>query len=234
MTSVNFPLCGTTLTALPSGALWDQQASVLCVSDLHLCRSDRVARTAGPLLPPYENRATLDKLAGDIDLTAPETVICLGDSFDDLAGADAIEDDCRTLLLQLQAGRRWIWIEGNHDPGPVDLGGSHLAEATSGTLAYRHIARAGAQGEISGHYHPKLSVSGPARRCFVFDAARCILPAYGAYTGGMSAADPVVRGLFAAQAYVVLTGKRAILSPLPGSSPSKSGPPRSGWGGRFG
>ncbi|SMY06602.1 ligase-associated DNA damage response endonuclease PdeM [Flavimaricola marinus] len=234
MNSVDFPLCGAMLTALPSGALWDRSAGLLCVSDLHLCRSERVARTAGPMLPPYENRATLDRLAADIEATKAHSVICLGDSFDDLAGAEALEEDCRTLLLQLQAGRRWIWIEGNHDPGPVDLGGSHLAEITVDGLTYRHIATADPQGEISGHYHPKLSLAGPARRCFVFDGARCILPAYGAYTGGMSALDPTLRGLFDARAYAVLTGKRAILSPLPASSLRRSGPRRSGLAGKFG
>jgi uncharacterized protein len=234
MNNVDFPLCGTTLTALPSGAIWDKGSGLLCVSDLHLGRSDRVARTAGPLLPPYENRATLDRLAADIDQTGARTVICLGDSFDDLAGAGSLDEDCQSRLLGMHAGRRWIWIEGNHDPGPVDLGGSHLAEVRLGGLTYRHQAQAGAVGEVSGHYHPKLALAGAARRCILFDAARCILPAYGAYTGGMSALDPVVRGLFAERAFAVLTGKRAVLSPLPGPAPATAPLPRRGWSGRFG
>lgn len=237
MNSVDFPFMGKTLTALPSGALWDAEARALCVSDLHLGRSGRVARTAGPLLPPYENRETLDRLAGDIDSTGPGTVICLGDSFDDLAGAATLDDDCRGRLIQMQAGRQWIWIEGNHDPGPIELGGSHRAEVACGGLTYRHIAAPGAQGEVSGHYHPKLALpgAGGARRCLVFDGARCILPAYGAYTGGMSATAAPLRGLFTPRAFaILLTGRQALLAPLPGPRQRGSARPRSGSAGRFG
>ena len=40
MNSVPVPLLGTTLTALPSGALYWSTESLLVVSDLHLGKSD--------------------------------------------------------------------------------------------------------------------------------------------------------------------------------------------------
>lgn len=224
MNTVNFTVNGHPLTALPSGALWDDANSTLTVSDLHLCKSDRIARRQGLMLPPYENHETLDRLTTDIDATNPQTVICLGDSFDDLQSAGALDQTCKDTLTRLQAGRRWIWIEGNHDPGPVDLGGTHLAETRVGSLTYRHIAETPA-GEVSGHYHPKLSLpgAGRARPCFCFDADRLILPAYGAYTGGLAAQTPVLRTLFEDNAFAILTGRKALLTRLPKSVPPSSG-----------
>ena len=183
MNAFEFTLHGTCLTALPSGALWWAEERLICVSDLHLGKAERHARRTGAMIPPYEIRDTLLRLSDDLDRTRASTVICLGDSFDDLAAARALPEDERLMLTRLQAGRRWIWIEGNHDPGPVDLGGTHLAELTLGPLTFRHIAEAGATGEISGHYHPKAQVKTRARTisrpAFLVDRDRVILPAYG-------------------------------------------------------
>lgn len=210
-----FQIAGQVLHALPSGGLHFPDDGVFCVSDLHLGKSDRIARRSGTLIPPYENRATLDKLSDDLDRTAARTVICLGDSFDDLAGAEALHDVDRQTLIRMQAGRRWIWIEGNHDPGPVDLGGTHIAEWQLNGIHFRHIATT-ATPEVSGHYHPKHGVpgAGRARACFVYDQQRLMLPAYGAYTGGLSAQDPVIRSLFSGTPIAVLTGTRAIALPV--------------------
>jgi len=218
MNGQDFTLAGATLEARLSGALWQAEGRVLTVSDLHLGKSDRIARRSGAMLPPYENIETLTRLGDEIEALNPAVVICLGDSFDDLSGTDALDEKCRALIARLQAGRDWVWIEGNHDPGPVDLGGSHRTEARIGGLTYRHIAQADAEpGEISGHYHPKLALpgGGAARKCFVFDARRCILPAFGAYTGGLHAQTPVLRSLFSPRSFAVLLGRRPVLAPLP-------------------
>jgi DNA ligase-associated metallophosphoesterase len=216
MNALPFTLTGEPLLALPSGALFQPGQSLLCVCDLHFGKSDRIARGSGPLLPPYETRATLDRLAAAIDATDPRIVICLGDSFDDLAAAGSLAPEDRATLLGLQSGRRWIWTLGNHDPAPVDLGGSHLAAFTAGPLTYRHIAQPGAKGEVSGHYHPKLALPGTgARPCFLFDADRLILPAFGAYTGGLAATAPPLAALLGPGARAILTGRRAILTALP-------------------
>lgn len=214
MTSHAFTLHDADLIALPSGALHWPAERCLVVSDLHFGKSGRMARRGGTLLPPYEVRATLEKLESDIEATAPARVICLGDSFDDLAAVGELEDQARLWLAKLMAGRDWIWIEGNHDAGPVEIGGSHRAELRLGPLTFRHIATA-AGAEVSGHYHPKARLGGTARPCFLVDRDRLILPAYGHYTGGLPCEDPVLQSLMLPQALAILTGPRAIPLPMP-------------------
>ena len=209
-----FTLADETLHALPSGALYWPAQSLLCVSDLHLGKSERLARRGGALLPPYETRETLSKLDADIDHTQPAHVVCLGDSFDDLAAAEGLEESARLWLARLMAGRAWTWIEGNHDAGPVDLGGTHLARLMLGPLTFRHIANRAESGEISGHYHPKTRLKGTSRPCFLLDAQRLILPAYGTYTGGLRSEDAALRALMQTGALAILTGHRALPIPL--------------------
>ncbi len=215
----DFTLAGAPLRAMGSGALWWPDQSLLVVSDLHLGKSERIARRGGASLPPYDTRDTLTRLAADLALTHARTVVCLGDSFDDLTAADALPEAERQWIFRLQAGRRWVWIEGNHDPGPVEFGGAHLAELPMAPLTFRHIAQTGASGEISGHYHPKASVHARGRTitraAFLIDTDRVVLPAYGTYTGGLCARTPVLRGLLRDEAIAVLTGPVPTAIPLP-------------------
>ncbi len=219
MNEYGFSFAGSHLAALPSGALYWPEEKLLCVSDLHLGKSERMARRGGPILPPYEARETLAKLADDIQTTAPKTVICLGDSFDDLAAMRALEDEARTQILALMAGRRWIWIEGNHDAGPVDLGGTHLEAVTIGPLTFRHIATKAGVAEISGHYHPKARVAlrgrSLSRPCFLVDQARLILPAYGTYTGGLRSYTDVLCDLMGGDAKAILLTTPPLSIPMP-------------------
>ena len=206
---------GQTLHLLPSGALFWPARKTLAVSDLHLGKSERLARRGGTLLPPYETQATLDKLDRDIIATGAETVICLGDSFDDLAAVDGIEEASRLWLIRLMAGRDWTWITGNHDSGPIDLGGTHRAELKLTPFTFRHIAEPGEKAEISAHYHPKARLAGQSRPCFLADAQRLILPAYGIYTGGLRSHDATLTALMAKDALAVLTGPRVLAIPMP-------------------
>jgi DNA ligase-associated metallophosphoesterase len=216
MNAHTFTLAGAALTALPSGALWWPDQGLLAVSDLHLGRSGRIARLGGTLLPPYEADETLSRLDADIDRTSARTVLCLGDSFDDMEAAGNA-GGAEGWLLRMMAGRRWIWVAGNHDPAPLALPGDHLAELRLGPLTFRHAALATAlppaEAEVSGHYHPKARIAGQSRRCFLYDRRRLILPAYGAYTGGLSSSDTALSSLFGAGAIAVLTG--AVARPLP-------------------
>lgn len=210
-----FSLCGATLHARPDGTLWWPDEALLCVSDLHLGKSERIARRGGALLPPYETRETLWRLEAAVTATAPKVVICLGDSFDDLGAAQSISEDTKATVTRLQAGRDWVWIEGNHDPGPIDLGGTHRSDIALGPLTFRHIATVAGVGEISGHYHPKAGLAGVGRRpCFLLDKQRLILPAFGAYTGGLSARADVLGAIMDPSAIAILTGKTATAVPL--------------------
>lgn len=219
MNGYSFSFAGAGLVALPSGALWWPKQSVCCVSDLHLGKSERMARRGGATLPPYENRDTLTRLAQDLETTEAETVICLGDSFDDLGAAKALPEADRLWIASLQAGRRWIWIEGNHDAGPIEMAGDHMQSLTVGALTFRHIATPEAAAEVSGHYHPKAqirvrgrSISRPA---FLVDRVRLILPAYGTYTGGLRSDEAVLCDLMAADARAILTGPTPCAIPMP-------------------
>jgi uncharacterized protein len=210
---------GAALVARGTGALWWPERRLLCVSDLHLGKSERLARRGRALLPPYETAETLGRLAREIEALAPETMVCLGDSFDDMASARAVRQAEGALLAGLMAGREWIWVGGNHDPAPVKLGGRSAAEFKAGAVVFRHEARAGAvPAEISGHFHPKIRLrargSSVVRRCFLTDGNRLILPAFGAYTGGLWWNDPAVCGLLSAGASAILTGDPCLAVPL--------------------
>lgn len=208
-----FPLGPARLLALPSGALFWPDQGLLVVSDLHFGKSERLARRGGSLLPPYETRATLTRLDADIEAHDPAHVLCLGDSFDDLAAVGEMDSADRLWLIRLMAGREWTWIEGNHDAGPVSLAGSHRAELRLGGLAFRHIATAEAP-EISGHYHPKARLPGRSAPCFLIDDRRVILPAYGAYTGGLFCDHPDLLALMGPRALAVLTGPTCLARPM--------------------
>lgn len=217
--STPLTLAGATLAALPSGGLWWPDQALLCVADLHLGKSERIARRGGTLLPPYETAETLDRLAADIARHAPRVVVSLGDSFDDMSGADALAPEESARLATLAAGRDWIWIAGNHDPAPLTVAGRHLADFTLCPLTFRHIARLDAgPGEVSGHWHPKARVAlrgrTVSRPCFLADDSRLILPAFGVYTGGLRADHPELAALLSPSARAILTGTPVLTVPL--------------------
>jgi DNA ligase-associated metallophosphoesterase len=215
-----FTFQNQSLHALPSGALHWPLRQLLCVSDLHFGKSERLARRGGTLLPPYETQDTLARLEADIDATMARTVICLGDSFDDSAALDGMDPCDRLWLLRMMAGRDWVWITGNHDAGPLDIGGGHRAELCLDNITFRHIADLTTKAEVSGHYHPKARLAGKAWRCFMIDADRIVMPAYGTYTGGLWAHDPALTGLMAPGARAVLCGQTARVIPMPRTAPS--------------
>ncbi len=221
MNTHRFTLSDTQLEALPSGALFWPARAMLCVSDLHLGKAERIARRGGAALPPYETRDTLTRLAADLERTQARIVLCLGDSFDDLSSARALPEEEKLWITRLQAGREWLWVEGNHDPGPVDLGGTHLAQHVDGPLVFRHVAETTQAGsvELSGHYHPKVRIAlggrTVSRPAFLYDQHRLIMPAYGTYTGGLDSRAPVFAPLLQPGACAVLTGKSAIAVPMP-------------------
>ena len=212
-------LAGARLAARASGGLWWPAERLLAVADLHLCRSERLARRGGALLPPYETAATLDRLATEIAALDPARVVCLGDSFDDCAAGATLAAADAGRLTALIAGRDWTWIAGNHDPAPLRLPGSHRAELALGPLTFRHEAiRDAAPGEVSGHWHPKLwlpvGAGAVSRPCFLTDGRRLILPAFGAYTGGLRADHPSLAALLGPEAVAILTGEAAVAVPL--------------------
>ena len=182
-----------------SGALFWEEESLLVVSDLHLEKGSSFA-ARGMLLPPYDTVATLGRLAAVMARHDPRMVIALGDSFHDRNAHDRLSAPDREAIAALQARRDWIWISGNHDPAlPDDLGGVVASEVAIGPIAFRHEPT-GAAGEIAGHLHPKARVTTRGRtmerRCFACDGERAVMPAFGAYTGGLSIRDAAFARIF--------------------------------------
>jgi uncharacterized protein len=198
-------IAGVTLLADISGALFWEEQSLLVVSDLHLEKGSSYA-ARGVLLPPYDTVATLSRLASVITRRDPRRVIALGDSFHDRNAHERLSVADRETLTALQTRRDWIWISGNHDPAiPSDFGGVVATEVAIGPIAFRHEPT-GAFGEIAGHLHPKARVPtrGRAveRRCFASDAARLVMPSFGAYTGGLSIRDIAFTKIFGAPGFM--------------------------------
>ena len=183
-----------------SGGLYWPERRLYVVADLHFEKGSAYARH-GVLLPPYDSRATLDRLADALARLTPEVVICLGDSFHDRDAADRLDEGCRERLAGLCAAHHWFWVAGNHDPEPpADLGGTCVESLAVGPLEFRHEPAATAGGEICGHLHPAATVrvrgSSLRRRCFVTDGRRSVMPAFGAYAGGLDVFEPAIADLF--------------------------------------
>jgi DNA ligase-associated metallophosphoesterase len=186
----------------PSGALWLHAAAALVVADLHLEKGSAYA-ARGQMLPPYDTRETLARLEAEITALQPRLIVFLGDSFHDPHAEARLGAEDAARLAGLARGRRLVWVVGNHDAdGPRGLPGEVAAELLLCGLALRHAPRPGPQpGEVCGHLHPAAKVRGARgavrRRCFATDAQRLILPAFGAYTGGLNVRDRAFAGLFA-------------------------------------
>ena len=183
-----------------SGALFLEAERALVVADLHLEKGSSLARR-GSMLPPYDTAATLATLEDAVSRYDPDSVLALGDSFHDRRGPDRLNGSDRDRLARLVEGRDWTWIVGNHDPVlPATLGGTVAHEIAVGGLTLRHHPALLAAGELAGHLHPVAKVvlygRGVRARAFLTDGDRCVLPAFGAYAGGLNACDPVFAPLF--------------------------------------
>ena len=209
-------VAGVGLEADPAGALWWAERRVLAVADLHLEKGSAFAARTGQMLPPYDSRATLSRLTALAEKYAPATIVCLGDNFHDREGPDRLDAESKKAVIALMRGRRFVWIEGNHDAAAaLVLGGESAPEIEIGPLVFRHEPQTrGARGELAGHLHPVASVSTRAqrvrRRCFVSDGLRCVLPAFGAFAGGLDVFDSAFARLFPQKFNAYLLGRERV------------------------
>ncbi len=217
MTAAPIHLAGERLMLDPMGALFWPEQRLLAVSDLHLEKGSSFARR-GMLLPPWDTHATIDRLTLLLRRWSPSTVVALGDSFHDASGAARLPGTEKHRLNAMTRAHRFIWVQGNHDPTPPGgLGGEWMETCLIGAMMFRHQAVATADpGEIVGHHHPKATVEARAgtvsRPCFVFDGRRLMMPAFGAYTGGLDVRDPAIKRLFPHGSRVFLLGKERLFS----------------------
>ncbi len=208
-------VAGVVLEAFPEGVLWWADRRMLVVADLHLEKGSSFARR-GQFLPPYDTAETLARLARLVARLAPVAIVALGDSFHDDGGAARLRPADRDALQALLRGRDMMWIAGNHDPAPpAGIGGDHAETLQVGPVTFRHAPLASARGEIAGHLHPAARVAGRGRfvrrKCFAGDRHRLVLPAFGAYAGGLNVLDRAFAGLFAAETFrAFVTGEARV------------------------
>jgi hypothetical protein len=194
-----------------TGALWLAAARALVVADLHFEKGSSYA-ARGQMLPPYDTGETLRRLTVEVEALSPAVIVFLGDSFHDGDGETRMAQAYAQALIALARGRTLIWVVGNHDAdGPASLPGEVVDETSLEGLTFRHEPMAGPQaGEAAGHLHPCARVSGPGRSvrrpCFVTDGERIVLPAFGAYAGGLNVRDQAFASLFAAPPLAVTLG----------------------------
>lgn len=194
-------LLGADVTLRASGALWIAQTRMLVVADLHLEKGSSYAMR-GQLLPPYDTRETLGRLAAEVAAAQPDAVVLLGDTFHDRTSEARLAADDAQRLRELAGQTRLIWVIGNHDAdGPQALPGEVAADLAVDDLILRHEPLPGLRpGEVAGHLHPCARVVASRghvrRRCFATDGERMVIPAFGAYTGGLSVRDKAFAGLF--------------------------------------
>lgn len=200
--SLRLALAGSEVMLRATGALWLEAAGALVVADLHLEKGSAYA-ARGQMLPPYDTRETLKRLSAEAAALRPRTIVLLGDTFHDRRSEDRLAADDADILRELARGRQLVWVVGNHDAdGPQALPGDQADELSLAGLTLRHQPQAGPQpGEAAGHLHPAAKVRSARgavrRRCFVTDGERIVLPAFGAYAGGLNVRDQAFAGLFA-------------------------------------
>jgi hypothetical protein len=195
------PLNGEALTPDPLGAVYWAREETLIVSDLHFEKGSSFA-AKGVMLPPYDTRTTLMRLDALIRKYKPKRVISLGDAFHDGEAEERMDEDDAQMLERLMREADWLWILGNHDPEPpARFAAATELELRIGALIFVHEPKAGAApGEIAGHLHPCARVAGEGRslrrRCFAVGGGRMIMPAMGAYAGGLNILDDAYAPLF--------------------------------------
>ena len=229
MTAAPLHFGGERLLLDPLGGVVWPAAGLLAVADLHLEKGTACA-ARGQLVPPWDTGATLDRLAALVRRWRPATVVALGDSFHDARGSLRMTPGDAARLRSLTEAAAFVWVLGNHDPVPPEgLGGQAVDAWRAGPLVFRHQAQPGAEGELCGHHHPKASIATRAgavtRPCFVADARRLMLPALGAYAGGLDVAHPAIAGLFPRGGRAFLLGRDRLFSFTLAQAAASRGPP---------
>ena len=211
--AIRLAVAGADLCLRASGALWLARERTLVAADLHLEKGSAFA-ARGQLLPPYDTRDTLRRLAEEVLRLHPRTVVLLGDAFHDAWAEERLAAEDAEAIHALGSGRSLVWVVGNHDPQPPKgLPGESIAAFELAGVSFRHEpSGVPAYGEAAGHLHPCARIAAGGRsvryRCFVTDGERLILPAFGAYAGGLSIRDLAFKGLFVRPPLAVALGPR--------------------------
>lgn len=200
-----------------SGALWLPDQRTLLVADLHFEKGSAFA-AKGVHLPPYDTASTLTMLEQAIACYAPDHIISLGDSFHDDTSRERMSASDIERIRVITSSTSFTWLTGNHDTNPPeDLGGVIAENELVEGVELRHEPTDGLcfTPEISGHLHPVAAVVRRGRRlrrrCFVGDGTRLIMPAFGAFTGGLNVISEPFHPIFpGGKFWVWMLGRESI------------------------
>lgn len=188
--SCRIQFAGHELLLDANGALYWPQERLLLVSDLHLEKASFLAQF-GSMIPRYDTRDTLSRLERLILHYQPQQLVCLGDSFHDAKACSRLaESDHRHLSRLAESVTSWHWVLGNHDPAlPSWLPGQCVPKMDMQGISLVHEPEAHRGFQIIGHFHPKLSLVLQGHKItgkvFAQDDKLLLMPAFGAYTGGL-------------------------------------------------
>jgi uncharacterized protein len=180
-------LCGKSLIADPTGAVFWPAENTLIVADLQLA-SCSYLDAEDVMLPPYDTVSAFEKLEEALDRYDPQRVIAVGNSFAGEAG-ESLSDSQLDWLQDMMEGRDWYWVAGEDHDIPEDIGGTVLSNLVLTGIKFRGSPlRAPVANEIAGGLHPVAQVSQYGHvirgRCFVTNGMRLILPSIGNYATG--------------------------------------------------
>lgn len=196
---------GNKLLLDASGALVWPQHNMIIFSDLHLEKGSFLSQFAHPL-PRFDSAETISRMASTMVNYDCDHVVCLGDSLHDANAASRMQSqDLAALNALVNSCARFTWVLGNHDPDiPLSIAGERAEHLILSDILLAHepdySRLKNNQAQIIGHYHPKTSHSVARRKmkgkCFLASENMLIMPAFGKYTGGLSAFDEAFKPLF--------------------------------------
>ena len=192
--------------------LWREE-NILVVSDLHLEKGSSY-KLSGQFIPPYDTKDTLERLKKIIDKVKPNLLILLGDIFHDKYSLKRMNDTDKKLFNDIISKIKTIFVEGNHDANTLDLNRSTHKFYEKNNLFFKHIFSNEKKLEISGHYHPSVSIKHKGIKlrcpCFIVSKNKIILPSFGKYTGGLDLKEEAFSNFKYEETFIFVITKKNI------------------------
>jgi uncharacterized protein len=194
---------GHELWLLPESAAWHAASHTLFVADLHLGKS-ATFRARGLPVPSGTTQDNLQRLAALARAHAARRVVFLGDLLHSKHAQRAAAIAPLHAWRAAHVGLRCVLVRGNHDshagdPPPAldfEIVDEPWPVASAARLvACHHPQRVAAGTVLAGHWHPAVTLRGPARdhqrlACFCLIDGLLVLPAFGAFTGSSPQSPP--------------------------------------------
>jgi DNA ligase-associated metallophosphoesterase len=203
MTAQTLRLAGQELSLLPERVVWHAASRTLFVADLHLGKS-ATFRARGLPVPSGTTQDNLARLAALVREHTATRVVFLGDLLHSRHAQRAQAIAPLHAWREAHAALRCVLVRGNHDSHagdpPPSLGFEIVDEpwpvdGAPGVFACHHPRDVAGGAVLAGHWHPALTLRGPARdhqrlACFCLVEDVLVLPAFGAFTGTSTEAPP--------------------------------------------